>query len=106
MREEEEQQERWARQHLEELERQEGEQGWHSRVRSHLVTLAQGSLWHRDHPGTGVTWTHKPVMEGDTIFDLHFSHHSAQHWAVPSPHRALHFSLFFSVDTDILGPNF
>ncbi|XP_063272002.1 trichoplein keratin filament-binding protein isoform X2 [Prinia subflava] len=30
LREEQEQQEGWARQHLQELERQEGEQGWHS----------------------------------------------------------------------------
>lgn len=44
LREEEEEQEGWARQHREELERQEGEQGWHSRVRSHL-----------GHSDTGVT---------------------------------------------------
>uniref|UniRef100_A0A8C3NZM7 Trichoplein keratin filament-binding protein n=1 Tax=Cyanoderma ruficeps TaxID=181631 RepID=A0A8C3NZM7_9PASS len=35
LREEEEQQEGWARQHLEELEQQEGEQGWHSRFYSY-----------------------------------------------------------------------
>ncbi|XP_066056215.1 trichoplein keratin filament-binding protein isoform X2 [Chamaea fasciata] len=35
LREEEEQQEGWARQHLEELERREGEQGWHSRLYSY-----------------------------------------------------------------------
>uniref|UniRef100_A0A8C9MSW2 Trichoplein keratin filament-binding protein n=1 Tax=Serinus canaria TaxID=9135 RepID=A0A8C9MSW2_SERCA len=61
--EEEKQQEGSAQQHLEEMEQQEAKQGWHSRVRSHL-----------GHPGTGVTPTHKPIMEGDTIVvsDLHF----------------------------------
>lgn len=69
MREEEEEQEGWARQHREELERQEGEQGWHSRVRSHL-----------GHSDAGVAPTHEPITEGDSIIvsDTHFSWHSAR----------------------------
>ncbi|TRZ23150.1 hypothetical protein HGM15179_004004 [Zosterops borbonicus] len=52
LREEQEQQEGWARQHLEELERREGEQGWHSRLDISPVTVHKDLLqdcdkdWH------------------------------------------------------------